>query len=321
MRVLSSALASGCGSSDDGEDESDGELGGYFSVPHDDPPRWLFVFTAYLDETGQDTKDWVFIAGFLGKKEHWDKFIPLWKEGLGTQRKSLHMADLRFKKDRDRQLLERLAPIPLQSGLEPVLGGICVNHYEDLLMGDSFLEKVHCGYLSALWPLLVQVLRWLPPNERIEIVFEQQERYFGITDFALSKMRNLAGGVWQCSNGKPKLAKWSSVPKGSTCLTEPADYFAYAMAQYYKDKTSVRSKWTQPIIKSVDTVQAIGAVMEREQAREAISRLVGMLKLENIVLPGSGEEFEKFRALANRVSKIPLEEREKLQKEIEDEES
>lgn len=301
---MASALTYLTQESESSDDE--GELEGYFSVPHDDPPKWLFMYTAYLDETGQDTKDWVFLAGFLGKKEHWDKFVPLWKQGLGMQRKSLHLAELRFKKERDRQLLERLAPIPLQSGLEPVLGGICVNHYEDLLMGVPFLEKLHCGYVSALMTLVIQVLRWLPPNERLEIVFEQQDRYFGLTNFVFSNISLLSGETMQTSDGKPRLAKWSSIPKGSSCLTEPADYFAYAMGQYYKDKTSIRSNWTQPIIKSVDTVQAIGAIMEKEHAREAIARLLAKLKLENIVLPGNNEEFEKFRGLANRAAQTPM---------------
>jgi hypothetical protein len=116
------------------------------------------------------------------------------------------------------------------------------------------------------------------------------------------------------------LAKWSYVPKGSTCLTEPADYFAYAMGQYYKDKTSTRSLWTQPIIKSVDAVQAIGHVMDKDEARTAISRLLKQMKLENILLPGSNEAFEKFRALTTRVSQIPLEERQKIEKELDEEE-
>jgi hypothetical protein len=33
-------------------------LEGYFSVPHDDPPKWLLMLTAYIDETGQQGDSW-----------------------------------------------------------------------------------------------------------------------------------------------------------------------------------------------------------------------------------------------------------------------
>lgn len=306
---------------DGGTPDDEGELDGYFSVPHDDPPKWLFMYTAYLDETGQDAQDWVFIAGFMGKKEHWGALVSPWKEGLGPQRKSLHMAELRFKKDKDNEknMLERLSNIPVQSGLIPVIGGICVHHFKDLLMGNPFLEKLHNGYVSALMPLVIQVLDWLPSNERVEIVFEQQDRYFGLADFVFSEMIR-HGAMPYTLDGKPKLAKWSSVPKGSTCLTEPADYYAYAIAQDTKDRTSIRAQWTKPILDSIDTVQTVGRVMDRGEARTAITRLLKQVKLENILLPGSDEAFEKFRELSNRVSKIPLEERQKIEKEIDDEE-
>ncbi len=315
-----SGLDSGNGSSDDESESSDNELEGYFSVPHDGPPRWLFVFTAYLDETGQDTQEWVFIAGFMGKKENWSALVAPWKQGLGPQRKNLHMAELRFTKDSEKQMLQRLANVPVQSGLIPVIGGTCVSHFKDLLMGNPFLEKMHNGYVSALMPLVIQVLDWLPPDERVEIVVEQQDRYFGLTDFVFSELiRHRA--IPHTTDGRPKLAKWSYVVKGSTCLTEPADYYAYAIAQDTKDRTSIRAQWTKPIIDSIDTVETVGHVMSRDEARNAITRLLKVTKLENILLPGSNEAFETFRDLANRVSKIPLEERQKIEKEIEDEES
>lgn len=200
-------------------------------------------------------------------------------------------------------MLEKLAPIPVGCGLEPLLGGIRVSDYEDLL--DPFLGKLNCGYVSALLPLLVQILRWMPPDERLEIIFEQQDRYAGVANFTLENISTLEGFIMQTSDGKPKLAKWSFVPKGSTCLTEPADYLGFAVAQYYKDKNSIKSKWCMPILRSVDTVQAIGAIMNREHARLEVTQLLNKLKEENIVLPKTSGEFEKFRALANQVLQVP----------------
>jgi hypothetical protein len=284
------------------------------------PPKWLFMYTAYLDETGQDTKEWVFIAGFMGKKEHWEKFIPEWKRGLGPQRKRLHMKELRFKKYRDKELLERLGPIPVNCGLEPVIGGIRVDHYSDLLLGNSFLKKFHCGFLGALMNLTVQVLRWLPGDERVEIIFEQQDRYYGLADFIFSELVRRKS-LPMTSDGKPKLAKWSSVPSGSTCLLDPSDYFAFATAHAHKDLNSIKAQWTQPMIESVNTVEAIGRVMNRDEARRTITALLKHMRLENILLPESNEAFEKFRALTNRAAQIPREEREEIERELDKKES
>src|SRR5262249_42922914 len=105
------------------------------------------------------------------------------------------------------------------------------------------------------------------------------------------------------TDGRPRLAKWSFVPKGSTILTDPADYFAFAATQYQCDRTSIKSKWTQPILRSVDTVHALGALSTREQIRALFTAVLDGLKEQGITLPNSGEEFEKFRAIANAVLK------------------
>lgn len=96
------------------------ELDGYFSSPQDDPPKWLVMLTAYIDETGHETKDWMCLAGFLGTEYDWERFVPLWKAGLGPQRKLLHLTDLRWNKESTRKLLARLGVVPEQAGLVPI---------------------------------------------------------------------------------------------------------------------------------------------------------------------------------------------------------
>jgi hypothetical protein len=274
--------------------EVESELDGYFTVPHDAPPKWLLMLYAYLDETGQESKDWVFIAGFLGNEDQWRKFDPKWKEGLG-KRQSLHLKELRFKKDRERRMLERLGPLPVSCGLEPVIGGIRVSDYEDLLGGNTFLEQLGCGYLSALQPLLIQVLKWLPANERLELVLEQQNRYSWLTDFALRHIAPLPLPFMRTSDGRPKLASWRYVTPESTSLTEPADYFAHALLQYHRDPKSLKTQWCMPILNSANHVGAIGAVMTRAQARQSVTDLLAQLKQDSISMPSSMEEFERFR--------------------------
>lgn len=48
--------------------------------------------------------------------------------------------------------------------------------------------------------------------------------------------------------------------------TQPADYFAYALTQLYRDKHSERTKICMPILGDENSA-AIGAVWKREQVR------------------------------------------------------
>src|SRR6266481_3768000 len=111
------------------------------------------MLTAYLDESGHETKDWMFVAGFLGKENQWKELVPSWKEALGPQRKNLHMSDLRWNKQATKDLLSRLGPIPYECKLQPVLAGVRMRDYEDLIEGTP-AEKLLKGYLAAIIPLV-----------------------------------------------------------------------------------------------------------------------------------------------------------------------
>jgi hypothetical protein len=107
------------------------------------------MLTAYIDESGHESKNWMFLAGFLGTDEQWKSFVPLWKSALGPQRKQLHMSDLRWNTDGTKKLLARLGPVPSLSGLTPVLAGVRYGDYEDLVSGTRF-EKEMKGWLVCL---------------------------------------------------------------------------------------------------------------------------------------------------------------------------
>lgn len=245
------------------------------------------MLCAYLDETGQEEKQWVFMAGYLGNEDQWKQCVIEWKKELGNK-KSLHMKELRFKKERDRDLLARLGPIPYNCGLRKVVGGVNVSHYEDLVRGTLF-EKQAKGYMACLTPLIVSILQAIPPNEQVEIIFEQQTRYEEPTDKFLNNIQIASMShpeLWQfrTSDGKPKLAKWGFVPKSS--LLEPADYLAYAYAQYHRDKNSQRAQWCMPILEEgnvkADEVQSIGKVMTRDEIRSHFLNLEKSVTLSGI---------------------------------------
>jgi hypothetical protein len=231
------------------------------------------MLTAYVDESGHETKDWMFVAGFLGNDDQWKKFAPLWEAALG-QRKVLHMKGLRWNQTRTKELLARLGPIPDICELTPVLGGVRVKDYEDLLEGTP-AQKLLKGYVTCVYPLVVNVLRHIPKNERLEIVFEQQIEYQPFTECALAAIVSLRNEVpeWFLTvDGLPKLAKWSFVPKDSTIFTQPADYFVYALRQAYQDKKSKKTEWCSPILNSGKGT-GIGAIMKRSEIRESMVRL------------------------------------------------
>jgi hypothetical protein len=229
--------------------------------------------TAYVDESGHETKHWMFVAGFMGNDEQWKRFVPMWKDALGAK-KALHMNDLRWSNDRTRRLLARLGPVPDKCGLTAVVGGVKVGDYEDLLRGTP-AKKLLKGYVTCIYPLVVNILRSLPRNERLTIVFEQQDEYQPFAECALAaivSLRNQKPDWFLTDDGLPKLANWSFVPKDSTTCTQPADYFVYALRQLYQDRHSQKTEWCKPILDSGNG-QGIGAVMTRKQIRQTVVEL------------------------------------------------
>jgi hypothetical protein len=275
------------------------EFEGCFSIPHDNPPRWLFVLTAYLDESGQESTDYVFIAGFLGNDEQWKRCADDWRIGLG-KRKGLHMKKLRWAYPKKiEKLLARLGPIPHNCGLKPLLGGVRVSDYQDLVGGD-IRKKVMAGYMAALYPLVIQMLKVVPCDERVEIVFEAQDQYQASVNIMLSNLVK-CDPQFLTADGSPKLANWKFVPKDSTLLTQPADYFAYAVTQIYRDEHSEKTKLCMPICPDGPKSTAIGAVMTRHQVRGIVQlthNLATLQALSGVNLhPRTSEEREQFNAM------------------------
>jgi hypothetical protein len=237
------------------------------------------MMRAYIDESGHEGKGWMFLAGYLGNCEQWKKFADAWNIGLGPQRKSLHMTDLRWNQDRTKRLLERLGPIPEACGLTPILSGLRFGDYEDLISGTP-AAKLLKGWLACHHPLVLQTLRVVPDDQRLELVFEEQREYQVYASMALAGDLAIPNHPWKRTReGKPKIAKWSFVPKGSTIMTDPADYLAFALREVWTDKNSKKSEWCRPILKSG---QGIGKIYKRQEIRAAISSTLMLAAFRNI---------------------------------------
>jgi hypothetical protein len=145
-------------------------------------PEWLVMIKAYLDESFDDPRNqYVIVGGHCGNEEAWDKFVPNWNLQLGNQRKRLHMVDLRWKNPSTKRLLERLGPVPAESGLSRVICGAKVADYEDLLeqspIEKAWLKTMCSGYMLSLVHLVTTLLHKLPDDETLEVTLERQKEY------------------------------------------------------------------------------------------------------------------------------------------------
>ena len=250
----------------------DNVLDGAFRIPHDNPPRFPLVLTAYLDESGQEQDDWMFIAGYMGDDAAWQKVPALWLKAIGPQRQHLHMRDLRFAKESVRKMLKKAALVPKLCGLSPIVAGVRFKDYADVVAHfgpEDYL--VHSAYVMCCKAAAIFAMRSLPPNERVEIVLERQDRYGWYAAEALQELsENAQHPEFLMEDGKTsKLASWRFISKSDTVLCEPADYLAYALLQHARNKTSIKSKWTYPIV-AADPDGGAAALLQREHARGTI---------------------------------------------------
>lgn len=238
-------------------------------TPHDHPPSHLLMLkTAYLDESGHESGQHVIVAGFLGNDDQWDSCAAAWAIGLG-KRKGLHMSELRWKSKsshRVRDLLERLGPIPHRCGLTPVFGGVNVSDYSDMISG-TLVTKINKGYILSLYPMIVRILATLKGEERVKLVFEQNTQYQTFTELIGMIVGAFEGRIFKTPSGLPRLSGIEFVTKGSTALTQPADYLAFAILQQHRDPRSQKARWTLPIIGNRIPV---GKFMRRDELRKGI---------------------------------------------------
>lgn len=229
------------------------------------------MFRAYFDECGHQTPDWVTVAGFVGHEDQWRQFVPIWKKALG-QRRFLHMSELRWGQPRTETLLQRLGPIPYQCQLEPAHGTVRVSDYADLITGGPE-ERLYHGYATCVDWVVGQILRGIPSDQRLEVIFEQQVQYEYSADLMLHALQEIPWSEYQTNEGRPKLAKWGFTPKGSTVRTDPADYLASALWRIHEDRRSVKSRLCLPIL-GPDGLsgRAYGGTITRTQVRRMVAR-------------------------------------------------
>jgi hypothetical protein len=239
----------------------------FFSTPHDKPPRYVLIITAYLDESEHSiSRKYMTVAGFVGNDEQWKSLVGPWTAALG-KKKALHMNQLRLnsKPDRARQLLSRLGPIPYQCGLSPVAGIVRVSDYEDIVANMRIKEGPYSGYAVCLSAIMVALNRTVAAQHSIKIVCEMQQQY------ERSAQKVFKGLTIAMSNpAYPYFAGLDFIPKHSSLLTQPADYLAFALTKNYEDSDSLAARLCRTI---TPTEQIRGYFVSRDKIREIMTRL------------------------------------------------
>jgi len=199
-------------------------------------------------------------------------------------------------------------------GLSRAIGGVNVSHYADIVSGNP-QEKLCVGYAECLYPLIGSILQVIPVGERIEFIFEQQDRYFEATTKLFSDLVALPQDkygvtlpVFVNPDGTHKIAKWGFLPKKSSRLFEPADALLYAQLQLLRDETSIKTKWCEPIFHSDATDPSLiwtGRIMAVQEIRALLLKRRGIIDfIGRSHLAKSG--FENYEWAFCRNCKLPM---------------
>jgi hypothetical protein len=235
------------------------------------------MVTVYLDETQQNTPAaYAFVAGFRGTDDEWNCFLPKWTSALGGK-KSLHLTDLRWNsgrgKNRVRDLLAKLGPIPYECGLVPVFGGVRVSDYFDLIEGDSEFERKVQGYTVCLAAVFCLLMGTLQGHEQLKVVCEAQDNYEPKARKLFKVFRHLAGQ----NPLYPTLTSIEFVPKNT--FLEPADFFAFALGKKFNEPNTKKDLWCNPIHDENYQIPCrAGLWMDRKVARETIEMIKADVK-------------------------------------------
>lgn len=208
------------------------------------------------------------MAGFLGTVDQWDTCESGWKTALG-QRQHLHMNELRWSKpDRVKRLLDVLGPIPHSAGLQAVLSTVNAADFEDLIDGTQ-MQKLMKGYFVTLLGAIHLIAHGIPAEETFKLVLEAQSEYsHGAHQTFLGTKDMLT------PSGKRKLVSVQFIDKDQTCLTEPADFLAYAILQQSRDPHSERTRLCAPILKNTQPALVRHHSEQKEVLRKYVKDMI-----------------------------------------------
>jgi len=211
----------------------------------------------YFDESGENGDGFFVVAGFVGRRKDWRKFLGLWREGLAG-RPSLHLADMRLGSSkaptRHGDLLLRLGSIPHKSNLHAFAGSVRTSDYADKIKG-TIAEIGLSGYSVALVAMVDAILesKRISKQDRIEFTFEDQV-HFAITRAATFRDLRQAKH-YKTHHGKSRVGNDSAM--AASPILEASDYLSYAILQQLIDPGSQKAKLTAPILEASQPIDHV----------------------------------------------------------------
>jgi hypothetical protein len=201
----------------------------------------------YLDESRhEDPNSWMVVAGFWGTPEQWAAFEPDWTVALG-QKRALHMNTLRLNSVRGgrraKVQLKRLGDLPYKHGLKGIYGAVRAGDYLDVV-ANTYLEVQLPGYAICLTAVMQKLSRTVPPHESIKIVCEIQTSYEKISRQSFENLRRTDP---ISSPLRPYFHSIEFIRKNFSVRTQPCDFLAYALAEWFEDRDSRKSQLCRPI--------------------------------------------------------------------------
>jgi hypothetical protein len=233
---------------------------------------------AYCDETAHDQSDqYMFIAGMLGTESQWQTFDKQWRAAGGAGFKATNAS--RVNRPKRAEKLRALAAIPYECGLHPMLSGLRVSDYWDLVQGSDE-EKRARGWYCALRFLLFELLLFIPDTERVIVMLDRQVEYSECVKDLFDSVVDYPDGRFRTRDGFAKLANWGFETERDSLRTRPGEYLAYAAMQRMRDPGSERALLTKPILDPMYDMEKVGVVMSREEIRD----LMGVLYSPGAIL-------------------------------------
>ncbi|MFQ5664682.1 MAG: hypothetical protein ACE5HL_12735 [Terriglobia bacterium] len=199
------------------------------------------MLLAYMDESGTESGPVCVVAGFVGDEQRWETFDDDWKQARG-KRKSLRMNNMRWKNPSTKKLLASLGPIPHKHGLNCISAVVSRADHKELVkprIKDRFAKP----WMLAFHLAFTKTMQWLPKNETIKFIFEEQREYRPYVDF-------IHRALFVFQKRDPRVVSIDFVRKGVTPCTEPADYLAYMVRETKSNPDSEKALMGQSILKN-----------------------------------------------------------------------
>jgi hypothetical protein len=236
----------------------------------------------YFDESGEGSDGFFVVAGYVGRKRDWKRFLGMWQKELGN-RPSIHLASLRLGStrapNRYGDLLLRLGAVPHRANLIGFAGSVRTSDYAEKIKG-TVAQLSLSGYSVALLAMVDAILesKSIPKQDRIEFAFENLFEFDIPGAATFRTLRKEAR--YKTHHGKSRVGKDRGME--ASMILEASDYLSYAILQQLIDPESQKARLTRPIL---EASQPIGHV---EITRDNVEQLI------NHVYPESDGEIPKM---------------------------